>query len=83
MYGVGKSERFTKQLEELQNIEKIEEALTGIVWAVQSNPESHRSASTGIRYCDTKAWGAMPEIFVFFRIDSAAHQVVLEGIVKV
>lgn len=68
---------FTNQLRELGNLERIDDLLTGVYWALSTNPEVYGvlRGFKDVRLLKTDPLAALPAFRIWFRIDARDYQV--------
>ncbi len=74
---------YTAALRELgTDIRRIDDALTGVEWALSTNPEVYDvvKGTQDTRLLKTDALGGLPPLRVWFRIDENGHDVHLDYI---
>lgn len=64
------------------DIQRLDDALTGIEWALSTNPEVYDvvKGTVNTRLLKTDALGGLPPLRVWFRIDEDGHHVHLDYI---
>ena len=62
------SENFTNQLQELGNLARLDDALTGVCWALSTKPEVYDKVFRDIRLLKTDPLGELPALSVRFKI---------------
>lgn len=73
---------YTAQVLALGGFERLDDALTGVCWALSTNPEIFDIVKgfKDIRLIKTDALGGLPALRVWFRIDTVTEKVYLEYI---
>jgi hypothetical protein len=76
------SATFTTALGELGDIRRLDEVLTGVYWALSTNPEVYEVVKgfQDIRLLKTDPLGGLPGFRIWFRIDENGQHVHLEHI---
>jgi hypothetical protein len=76
------SSEFTQQLLTIGDVERLDDALTGVYWALSTNPEVYDVVRgfRDIRLLKTDAIGDVPALRIWFRIDENGKHVHLEYI---
>lgn len=76
------SEAYTNALAGLGPMERIDDALTGVYWALSTNPEVYDVVRgfRDMRLLKTDALGGLPAFRIWFRIDEDGQHVHLEFI---
>ena len=59
---------FTNQLHELGDLERLDDALTGVYWALSTKPEVYDPVHRDIRVLKTDPLGELPALSIRFRI---------------
>ena len=62
------SENFTNQIQELGDFERLDDALTGVYWALSTRAEVYGPVFRDIRLLKTDPLGGLPALSVRFRI---------------
>jgi len=78
------SAAYTKAFDSLGDARRIDEALTGALWALSTRPEVYDIVKgyADIRLLKTKPAGDVPALWIWFRIDADGKNVHLEFIEK-
>lgn len=79
------SDIYKQGLAALGSPERLDDALTGVYWALSTNPEVYEVVKgfRDIRLLKTDALGGLPELRIWFRVDEDGSHVHLEHIESV
>ncbi|HVX91307.1 MAG TPA: hypothetical protein VHC20_06855 [Candidatus Paceibacterota bacterium] len=76
------SHQFTQNLAAIGDAERMDDVLTGVKWALASNPEAYDVVRglVDIRLVKTRPFPGAPMLRIWFRIDEDGHHVHLEDV---
>jgi hypothetical protein len=76
------SEAYRRQFETLGDAARLDDILTGVTWALSTNPEVYEVVKglKDIRLLKTDAFPDAPPLRIWFRIDEGGQHVHLEAI---
>lgn len=65
---VREAKEFTEQLQSIGDIERLDDALRGVYWAVATNPEEFAGVVGSVRLVKTIRIGGVPALCIRFRV---------------
>ena len=78
-YGLVESKNYLNELGKIGDYKRLDDALTGVIWALSNNPKVYGvvEGMKDVRLLKTDSFGDLPKLMIWFRIDEVDGRVEL------